>query len=153
MLLAASVLSGCDDSNSVQGDSITLHAFIRTTDLADHEKSIFRTGEEFIISCYYRNTTPSELSCEYSGPRIQYEILLGDSSVSTFYDSWPLIMSYDTVAVGEKIGETWVAPTNYERDPMTVLRPGIYTIRARWMPDCTPTQLSWPVTKTISVTQ
>ena len=145
LLLVLGLTMGACDVGTQTGEQPTrIYATMTTKSLDGRETNTFRSGENFIVSCYWRNVTQGQLSIEYTGTPAQFEIVQHDSVISHFLDGWATIVSYDTVGPGGTVGTYWIGPTNVQHDPITVLEPGIYTIRTGWIADGYPVPLARP---------
>src|SRR5947209_6762118 len=128
-------MPGCRDNESSRGDPSTSYGQVRITDTNGHYRTVFHTGEEFLISDYITNTTMRRVPCAYTWPPFRFNLTQGDSVISTSMDSWALIVTEDTLEPGQSIGWTWRAPSGFGRDPVVVLRPGLYKVNVISWPD------------------
>ncbi len=102
-------------------------------DTTGRHTSQFHAGEDFVMKFDLVNHTGKDLTYYYTEPPVIFEILLGDSILSSSIDglAFPQNVNSGTVRQGALFEMSWRAPNSIARNPHIMLTPGAYLARVR----------------------
>ena len=128
LALIGILFAGCDILKTKSSDNAGLTADFSLSDTTGHASTVFRSGEQFLMSFSVVNTTNDTLTYHYSEPPVVFSILKNRSVVASSIDGYAFPMNVNTglVAPGKALANSWKAPNTPAQNPKVVLAPGTY---------------------------
>ena len=124
------ILASCTDIG--QPGSPTMN--LRLIDRNGNEATVFRSGEDFDMRLTVTNQTGTTQSFTWGPPRFVFQVMVGDSLVSSSTDGFAFITIVERASLinGQSDSGIWRAPNSAATPGRIILPPGQYKAMARF---------------------
>jgi hypothetical protein len=156
LLITAFFISACIFEQKLDSDDVIVSFTL--SDTTGREASVFKSGENFIVSFTVRNQSDVALTYDYSNPLIHYTIFQGDSQVCSSIDemNYTAVVLHGKLPSASTLKDQWVAPNTPGRiaaKNRVTLQPGTYQIKVYHSPLFNEYRLPQTPERTFKITQ